>query len=695
MPVRLFDMLNQARRQSFVGREREISLFEDLAFSNDSQCYLLYIYGPGGQGKTTLVRRLIDLCGERKAEIIYLDGREIEAHPSSLMDHLRNRLVLQPADNAYDILAQRDRRTVIFIDTYEKLSPIDDWVRTDFLPQMPASVFTVISGRNAPGANWLSDSGWRALMKGVQLRNLSPDESAEYLSRRGAPAEFVQATLDFTHGHPLALSMAADLFDQHPDKQFNPAESPDMVRALLEIFLQQVPGPAHKSALEISAMAYLTTQSLLEEVMGINDAGILFDWLRQLSFVEQGREGIYPHDLVREALAADVKWRHPDWYAELHEKVRSYCTKKMTSTTGETQRKYLFELVYLHRGNPMVRPFFDWQESGVFWVDVMQEQDLPAIGAMIGRHEDEGSLAAFSYWRQQPCAQIWVWRDSLKQPVAFLLKINLNEWAPESNCPDPVILHLLDSQKRHLAMRGGEQWAVFRMWMTKDTHQELSHLQSSIFLYIVQYYFTPGLAVSHLLVSNPDFWMPPFSYADLYPVVELNFQIRDKPYGWYMHDWRKRPVLAWLELLGKREIDANASLETPIEVPQIQVIVLSEDEFSQSVAEVLRSFHNRDELNNNPLSRSRLIIRHCGEDASAADRIAQLKKSVETALSNMEDSPVDGKFYRVLYRTFINPVGSQEKTADFLNMSFSTYRRYLKSGLERLTEILWREEVEG
>lgn len=695
MPARLFDMLNHARRQSFVGREREIRLFEGIAFSEVPQFYLLYFFGPGGQGKTTLIRRLMDLCQEREAEVLHLDAREIEAHPNSMLDHLRLRLQLQADEDPFEILSGQKKRRIIFIDTYEKLKPIDDWMRTDFLPQMPAHVFTVISGRNAPDTNWLSDPGWRALMKSVQLRNLSPDESAQYLAKRGAPLEYVKPTLEFTHGHPLALSMVADMFDQHPDKQFNPVESPDMVRALLEIFLQQVPGPAHKSALEICAMAYLTTQSLLEEVMGITDAGALFDWLRQLSFVEQGREGIYPHDLVREALAADVKWRHPDWYAELHEKVRNYCTKKLTASTGEAQRRHLFELIYLHRSNPIVRPFFDWQESGAFWVDLMQPSDLPAIESMIMAHEGEESLASFNYWAEQPCAQIWVWRDSQKAPLAFVLKLNLNEWKHELQCPDQTIQKLLEYQKKNLHLRTGEQWAVFRMWMTQDAHQQLSNLQSSIFLSVVQYYFTPGLAVSTLIVSYPEFWAPAFAYADLQLLSELNFQIGEKPFGWYLHDWRKRPILAWLELLGKREIDANASLDLPIESPQLQVIVLSEDEFGQSVSEALRSYHNRDELSNNPLVRSRLVIRHSGNEASVADRIAIFKQRVDVVMELLEESPVDGKFHRVLYRTFINPVGSQEKAADFLNMSFSTYRRYLKSGLERVTELLWREEIEG
>jgi hypothetical protein len=70
-----------------------------------------------------------------------------------------------------------------------------------------------------------------------------------------------------------------------------------------------------------------------------------------------------------------------------------------------------------------------------------------------------------------------------------------------------------------------------------------------------------------------------------------------------------------------------------------------------------------------------------------------LKDKILAAIKEIEESPIDGKYHRVLYRTFINPVGSQEKTADFLNMSFSTYRRYLSAGTQRVAEMLWGEEV--
>ncbi|MDX1911417.1 MAG: hypothetical protein SFV22_08035, partial [Saprospiraceae bacterium] len=80
-------------------------------------------------------------------------------------------------------------------------------------------------------------------------------------------------------------------------------------------------------------------------------------------------------------------------------------------------------------------------------------------------------------------------------------------------------------------------------------------------------------------------------------------------------------------------------------------------------------------------------------DASDAERTAFLREKILAAIQEIEASPIDGKYHRVLYRTYINPVGSQEKTADFLNMSFSTYRRYLAAGCQRLTELLWATEI--
>lgn len=693
-------LLSAARRGSFVGREREIQLFESLLQAERPESVLLYFHGPGGQGKTTLSKHLADLCIEHGARQLLVDAREIEPHPVAFLDALRDAYLKMPGAPAiaggsvFDALGQLTGRTVLFIDTYEKIAPLDDWIRIDFLPQLPANVLTVITGRNAPALNWTTDPGWRMLMRTLPLRNFSPEESAEYLRKRHLPEEKLQPVIEFTHGHPLALSVVADIYEQFPEKNFSPDQSPDVVRTLLQLFVRQVPGPMHRAALEVCALVNLLTESLLSEVMGVEDASELFNWLCNLSFISIGRDGIYPHDIAREALCADLRWRHPDWYAELHTRIRHYFHRKLRETTGEAQRKVLFDLLYLHRMNAVVKPFFDWQETGSFWVDLAQPADLPALRDMVQRHEDLDSLSAFDFWAAHPAAQIWVWRDGARQANAFVLRINAHELAGEKKIPDAPVQKLLDHQSKQLHLRQGEQMAVFRFWMAKETYQSVSPLQSSMFLTIVQYYFTPGLAVSFLSVIQPEFWKAAFHYGDLHPVPELDFSVNGVPFGWYMHDWRVRPPLAWLELLGKREIDAEAAGSADAEPAGAQVKVLSEAEFGEAIGEALKHFHNNTQLQQNPLVRSKLIVQESGLEASDSQRIALLKEKILDLMKEIEASPVDGKYHRVLYRTFINPVGSQEKTADFLNMSFSTYRRYLQAGVQRVTELLWVKELQ-
>ena len=144
---------------------------------------------------------------------------------------------------------------------------------------------------------------------------------------------------------------------------------------------------------------------------------------------------------------------------------------------------------------------------------------------------------------------------------------------------------------------------------------------------------------------------------------------------------------------GRLGASATTADVLPLYGQQLQVVVLSETEFSEHVSEALRYFHSNNQLLQNPLIRSKFVVQSSGSEAADAERVGILKEKILAAIKAIEESPVDGKYHRVLYRTFINPVGSQEKTADFLNMSFSTYRRYLKSGIERLAFRLWQEEV--
>src|SRR5690606_34276206 len=97
------------------------------------------------------------------------------------------------------------------------LLPLDTWLRERFLPQLPMNVVVVVAGREPPTAGWRRDPGWRQLIQIVGLRNLSSTESQELLAKRNIPVDQQERVLSFTHGHPLALSLVADVFNQRRD----------------------------------------------------------------------------------------------------------------------------------------------------------------------------------------------------------------------------------------------------------------------------------------------------------------------------------------------------------------------------------------------------------------------------------------------------------------------------------------------
>lgn len=680
---RLRDILQEQRKKNFVGRKKELEFFASLLKQSPVAYHLLYIYGPGGQGKTSLLKQFSDLCKESSIPSIHLDCRYIEAHP----DNFKTVFQSSSPFGEGDVIEQIDKHkgpVLLMIDTYEKLKPLDDWLRTDFLPDLPGNVITVITGRTALSTQWKTDPGWQSIIKIFSLKELSDEESTQLLSRRNIPAERIQSIVNYTHGNPLALSIVADMFDQRSDSNFDPLDSPDIMKTLMEQFVQEVPSPAHKAAIELCSLVHVTTEKLIEEVLGAQMAHELFNWLTTLTFIEKGPAGIYPHDIARDAIANEVHWRNPDWYRHLHIRTQQYYISRLLKKSGESQRALLFGLIFLHRMNPAVKSFFEFQETGSTWIDQVREDDKPHLLEMVQKFEGEASVEIFRQWLDHEAATVWVFRDAEKTPAGLVLKIDIEKLKGKTH--DEFINELI-KYKGKLNIEEGQLMTAFRTWLGREHYQNVSSIQSAIFLAIVQYYFTPGLAVSLLRCAHPEFWQQVLNYADLHQVKELDYEINDTPHGWYMHDWRERPPLAWLELMGKREINEE---DNPT-AKETEDGSLNEQQFADAVYEALKLIDNPKKITGNPLLRCRFVLQGNELESSDLNLALTLADKIKNTVASFEKSTKDEALYRILYRTFINPVGSQEQTADFLYMSFSTYRRNLKKAVEKVADVLWLE----
>ncbi|MGH2544841.1 MAG: ATP-binding protein, partial [Ardenticatenaceae bacterium] len=495
----------------------------------------------------------------------------------------------------------------------------------EFLPQLPENVFVVLAGRNPPALAWRIDPGWQPLIETLSQRNLSEDESRNLLDMRHVPPEQHGIVLEFTHGHPLALALVADVFDQRPDLRFQPDETPDVIKTLLESFVQKVPSPTHRTALEICGLVRLTTEALLSVALDQADTHELFEWLRALSFISSGKEGLFPHDLVREALTADLRWRNPDRYVALHSRARLYYAGRLQQTTGKEQRRVLIDYNYLHRDNPTWKPFFEWQESGGVWTDTLREEDVPALVAMVAEHEGEESAGYAATWLKQQPRSTLVFRDAEPLPAGFMMLLPLHEVPREELMADPATQAAWRYLQTRAPLRAGEKATHFRFWMARRTYQEVSPTQTRVFLNAAQHYLTtPGLAFSFFPCANPAFWAPAFAYMELHRLPEAEYEVSGSRYGAFGHDWRAMPPLAWLDLLAEREV---GMMREPAPPPPSSepLIVLDESTFALAVRDALRDYTRPDLLHHNPLTRSRLVIDQIGAGAGDTERVATLR----------------------------------------------------------------------
>lgn len=701
MVKRLSERLGAARQHRFVGRDSELALFQSALIALELPFHLLYVFGPGGVGKTMLLTEFASMCKQYEIRAFYMDTRHIEPVPELFLQALQRVMTLQSSESPIQALAAHTERQVLLLDTYERIESLDWWLGDVFLPQLSDQTLVVVAGRNPPSLAWRSDPGWQTLMHILPLRNLSPDESRAYLAVRTVPADQYEALLAFTHGHPLALSLVADLFAQRPDIRFQPETAPDIIKTLLEQFLQKVPGPAHRAAMEVCALVRLTTETLLSEVLAMPDAHELFSWLRGLSFIESGALGLFPHDLAREALMADLRWRNPGWYTELHRRARKYYLQRLPLAQGKDQQRIFFDYVFLHRTNPLVRPHHQWQDGSSLAFETARSSDFPVLLSMVARYEGEESARLAAYWFERQAQGVMVLRDMSNQtrgysvPIGFVSTVMLTHTLAEAVRVDPATNAAWRYLEQTAPLRPGEIALLFRFWMNQDTYQDLSPVQSLIAVSMMRHFLgTQGLAFTFTTFADPDYWAPLSAYTHFMRLREADFEIGGRRYGVYGHDWRVMPPTAWLESLAEFEGGLPLST-TPLPPSSPPLVVLSQTEFNDALREALRVLGQPHELRNSPLLRSRLVVEQAGTHASTAERVAALQTLVQEACTLLQASPRDAKAQRALDYALLHPTITQEQAAEALGLPFSTFRRHLRDGMSRVIALLWQWELQG
>lgn len=691
MTSRLANRLSQARRRRFVGRSAELELFGAALNRAQPDFCILHLHGPGGVGKSSLLREFARLAEEAGRQVVLLDGRHLDPSPSGFLLALQTALAL-PLDASLAQALGEWPSAVLLLDTYELVAPLDTWLREEFLPQLPEQALVVIAGRQPPPAAWRADDGWGELTRIVALRNLLPDESRAYLRGQGLDEAEIGHVLGVTYGHPLALSLAADLYGQQRSTNgLDLRQNPDTLRILLERFAADVADPYLRQALEVCAHAFNTDESLLIHCLGADHGPRAFRWLRDLSFIEQGPFGLFPHDLAREVLEADLRWRNLPRFRELHHQVRNYIIQQIRSHTGVLQQRAIFALLFLHRNNPFMRPFYEWQSMGQLYIEQAQPADMPVIEQITRCFQGEAAVAITRHWAASPRAAFYVFRGAGQAVAGFAFVVEISQLTDADLAVDPAMA----AAAKHLAgippLRQGDTVLYFRNWMDTEYYQQSPSIFNMAAMVSLRYFFnTPTLAYSMISQGTSEVYASMYEYLRMPQAQDATFTLDGQEFGVFAHDWRSEPVLDWIDIMGERELlDEIVALESlPVATPPV---VLSEPEFVEAVRQSLRDLLRPDLLARSPLLRSRCLRDRHGDAATPVHLQALLREGAAL----LDTSARSRKLHRALWHTYFEPAPSQEAAAELLDLPFSTYRYQLGKAIDQLVAWLWQQEVYG
>jgi hypothetical protein len=673
------------RRQRFVGRVAEIELFRACLDADSAPFAVLFLHGPGGIGKSSLLDAFATEAHRQQMRVVRLDARDLLPSPEGVRRGIDNALPELSGGGRHDSMP-----TVVLLDSYERLAALDDWVRERLLPDLPANVVTVLAGRLPPDHGWRADPGWRDLLRVIALRNLTPEEARDYLRRCGVAGELHGRLLELSYGHPLALSLLADQVVRHGSLD-GVSDSRDLVTTLVQRFLGTVPDLQQRQALQSCALARVTTEPLLRAALDSVDVGGVFDWLRDLSFVEPGPDGLFPHDLARDVIDRDLRWRDPESYQLVFRRVQTHLQDRLLASAGAERLQGIFDVKFVFRNLPSVLSPIDWQAWGSHVPVPAQPEDRTAILELVCRHEGDESAAIAERWFVRQPSSFVVLRHTGGSVRGFLALIDLTAASDEDRVADPGALAAWDHVQREGGVRPDQHVTQARFVIDSEAYQGPSPTLNTAPVVTLQLYLSmPSLAWDFLTLAEPDRWNDYFAMADMGRVDGADFTVGGRRYGLFGHDFRALPLGPWMDLWTER-----ALAQDPGVAPRRSAVplVLSQPDFAEAVRQGLKDLGRRpDLLARNPLVRTRLVA-----DAAAGGKpdAGALDGVLRAAVASLAQDARDDKQYRAVEQTYLRRTTTQEAAAARLGLPFSTYRRHLGQGVARIVNWCWEREVYG
>jgi hypothetical protein len=659
MPGTLGHRMAWRDERTFVGRDRELAVFDAL-LADEASSSVVYVHGPGGVGKSTLLREVARRAVRGGYTPVLVEGRDLAPVPGQLEAALQG-------VTAY-------ARPLVVFDTYERMSAAGGYLRSRVLPDLPEGALVVVAGRRGPEPGWLSD-GWEHVTTVMHLSPLGDDEATALVGQHGlTDPDAVRSLVRWANGSPLALALGAETTAASgvPTELTELDQHPDLARALLQRLTRAELDGGDLDVLAVAAIARATTAGMLRDVLPGTDSEEAEAWLRGLSFSEPVGAGVTLHDVVRRALRAELRRRDPDRERELRRRIADHLYSR--AMAGES--RFMVDLADLV-DDPIVRWGFGANTSAIHRVDHVRVGDTELAGAMFIERKSGGVgwwAGAARFFDEAP-ERVVIARDDADALCGVCIAVtpaNAPAFADEDRVLGPWLAHA----------RATIPDGNVLLWRdTVDLTAPVDGQAASPVLAILNTAAMLRCGLTNqrwsYLPIDPDNAVAVAFSAAVGAVHEPSLDVvthTGRRVECHILDHGRSGVLGGTRDVVYRELGLTPPTGTADAPPPPPRAADFED-----VREALRVLHQPLALAASPLATG----------ATAQERAASVRALIETAVGSVFGGSVDETLLRrIIERGYLDPHGGHELAALELNVSRATYFRRLRRACDRVAEFV-------
>lgn len=656
----LSEHIRDDRLNLFVGRQPECQWVQHWLQSHPAPTQVVAITGIGGIGKSSLMMQLLQIARAEGADTAWVDARTCYRTPAGFLDAL-------PASFERWKNGRKKRPMVMAIDNYEDLQVLEAWLREVFLSDLPdTGLLVLFASRPDLMGQWLVDPGWKSRVHVWTLKSFTPDEVAEYLSRRQWPTDDIADARRLALGHPLSLAVVAE--GRRPGDETAPLMA-RMRETLSAQLLREVTDGELQPMVDALSVMLEANLDILQRVLQQKISPDKYRSLKTLSFVKQTSHGVALHDIAAKYLFDEFHVRDPSGFEQVRQQALTVLLNEWESAPAFRQGSVAQHLLWLCRD--VFRDITEYADLSYNASDLHATEYRPEDYELACQFIEDwgrqsfsvplsGSLSLFDRLTREYPESIRITRDQTGRPRGLFVSLMLHRTTLKllEEYHPLFVRRLLKSEIGITPCAIEDANARFNVLTGIDKRQ--AQFAPDQILGVAardQLSFQAGI-LGLLLLTHPPIkqFLRAIGYRSIpFPVTAG----ADGEEELFMLDLRAQHFGDWI-----RAILAQQRRATPRRGPTVEDV---------------RHFLARwDDIR---------ALREAKLTAAWQGQWQDVKFRIETLIDELAD-PLTPRDREVLRLAFLDPTESAWQAAQALHVSRATFYRYQEKAIEHLTEAL-------